>query len=87
MVMPAQSHLTLCYPWTVALQDPLSREFSTQEYWSRLPFSSPGDLYYPGIKLASLVSPALQVNSLPWTPPGKPLISSYITINKIVKKS
>ena len=36
-------------PWT--LQTPLALEFSRQEYWSGLPFSSPGDLSDPGIKL------------------------------------
>ena len=45
-------------------------EFSRQEYWSRLPFSFPGDLLDPGIKP---VSPALQADSLPSEPPGKPL--------------
>ena len=46
-------------PWTVALQAPLSMGFSRQEYWSGLPFPSPGDLPKPGIKLVSPVSPAL----------------------------
>ena len=46
-------------PWTVACQAPLSMQFSRQEYWRGLPFPSPGDLPDPGIKLASLVSPAL----------------------------
>ena len=36
-------------PWTVAYQAPLSIEFSRQEYWSGLPFPSPGDLPNPGI--------------------------------------
>ena len=36
-----QSCLTLCDPWTVALQAPLSMGFSRQEYWSGLPCSSP----------------------------------------------
>ena len=38
-------------PWTVACQAPLSMEFSRQEYWSRLPFPSPGDLSHPGLLL------------------------------------
>ena len=42
-------------PRTVACQAPLSIEFSRQEYWSRLPFPSPGDLLDLGIKLASPV--------------------------------
>ena len=46
-------------PWTVAHQASLSMRFSRQEYWSGLPFPSPGDLPAPGIELASLVSPAL----------------------------
>ena len=58
-------------PWTVALQAPLSVEFSTQECWSGLPFPSPGDLPDPGIKPGS---PALQAESLPSEPPGKWLI-------------
>ena len=41
---------TLVAPWTVAFQAPLSLGFSRQEYWSGLPFSSPGDLPNPGIK-------------------------------------
>ena len=40
-VLVAQSCLTLCNPWTVAHQAPLSMEFSRQEYWSGLPFPSP----------------------------------------------
>ena len=45
--------------WTVAHQVPLSMGFSRQEYWSGLPFPSPGDLPHPGIKPISLMSPAL----------------------------
>ena len=44
-------------PWTVARQAHLTMGFSRQEYW--LPLPTPGDLPYPGIKLISLVSPAL----------------------------
>ena len=55
--------------WTVALQAPPSTGFSRQEYWSELPFPSPGDLPDPGIKPRS---PALQVDSLLSEPPGKP---------------
>ena len=46
-------------PWTVALQGPLSMEFSRQQYWSGLPFPPPGDLPDEGTELTSLVSPAL----------------------------
>ena len=45
--------------WTVAHQAPMSVEFFRQEYWSGLLFPTPGDLLDPGIKPASLVSPAL----------------------------
>ena len=41
-------------PWTVVYQAPLSMEFSRQEYWSGLPFPSPGDLPNPGIEPRSL---------------------------------
>ena len=37
-------------PWTVAHQAPLSIEFTRQEYWSELPFATPGDLPNPGIE-------------------------------------
>ena len=56
-------------PWAVAHQAPLSMEFSRQEYWTGLPFPSPGDLPNPGIEPRS---PALQADSLPSEPPGKP---------------
>ena len=56
-------------PWTVAHQVPLSMEFSMQESWSRLPCPPPGDLLDPGIKP---MSPALEVDSLPTEPLGKP---------------
>ena len=44
---------------TVALQAPLSKGFSRQQYWSGLPWPLPGDLPDPGVKVASLMSPAL----------------------------
>ena len=65
-------------PWTVVLQAPLSMGLSRQEYWSGLSFPTPGDLSDPGIEPTSLVSPALQVNSLPlshWGSSKKPLIN------------
>ena len=46
-------------PWTVAHQAPLSMEFSRQEYWSGLPFTTPGNLPDPEIEPASSASPAL----------------------------
>ena len=47
----------LVTPWTVARQTPLSMEYSMEEYWSVLPFPSPGDLPDPGIELPSPVFP------------------------------
>ena len=54
--------LTLATPWTVACQASLSTGFSRQEYWSGLPFPSPGDHPDPGIERGP---PALQADSLP----------------------
>ena len=56
-------------PWTVALQAPLSMGFLRQEYWSGLPFPSPGDLPHPGIQPAS---PALAGGFFTTEPPEKP---------------
>ena len=56
------SHVQLfATPWIIACQSPLSVEFPRQEYWSGLPFPSPGDLPDPGIEPSS---PALQVDTL-----------------------
>ena len=55
--------------WTVARQAPLSMGFSKQEYWSGLPFPSPGDLPDLGIEPAS---PALAGGFFTAEPPGKP---------------
>ena len=54
-------------PWTVARQAPLSMRSLWQEYWTGLPFPSPGDLPDPGIEPRS---PALQADALPSEPPG-----------------
>ena len=56
-------------PWTIVYQASLSMGFSRQEYWSGLPFPSPGDLPDPGIEPRS---PALQAEALPSEPPRKP---------------
>ena len=64
-------------PWTVACQAPLCMEFSRQEYWSGLPYPSSRDLPDPG-------SPALQADSLPSKPLGKPngCLAGYENIRK-----
>ena len=68
-----RAHACVCVyfatPWTLAHQVHLSMEFSRQEYWSGLPFSSPRDLPDPRFIPES---PALQAASLPSEPPGKP---------------
>ena len=71
----AQSWLTLCDPMAVALWAPLSMGFSRQEYWNRLPFSSPEDLPSPGIEPTS---PALAGRLFTTELPGKPKCCIYI---------
>ena len=69
------SHVRLfSTPWTVAYQAPPSMGFSRQEYWSGVPFPSPGDLPNPGIEPRS---PALQADALPSEPPGKPNVHEF----------
>ena len=60
---------TLATPWTIACQAPLSMGFSRQEYWSGLPFPSPGDFPDPRIQPGSA---ALQADYLPTELWGKP---------------
>ena len=63
------SYLFFVTPWTAARQAPLSKGFPRQEYWSGLPFPSPGDLPDPGIDPAS---PALAGGFFTTQPPRKP---------------
>ena len=63
-------------PWTVSYQAPPSVGFSRQEYWSGMPFPSPGHLPSPGIEPRS---PALQAYALPFEPPEKPVVSIYFS--------
>ena len=65
-------------PWIIVHQAPLSMGFPRQEYWSGLPFPSPGDKPDPGMELSS---PALQANSLPSEPLGKPHFTTYMCAN------
>ena len=63
------------------MDKPLSMEFYRQEYWSELPFPSPGDLPNPGIEPES---PALQADSLPYEPPEyilRPKQSTYSSLD------
>ena len=72
------SHVRLfATPWTVAHQAPLSVGFPKEEYWSKLPFPSAGDLPDPGIEPGS---PALQADSLPSVLPKNPVINKEMLI-------
>ena len=63
-------------PWTIQ-----SIEFSRPEYWSGYPFPCPGDLPNPGIEPRS---PALQADSLPFEPQGKPLKTVRVVDKKML---
>ena len=65
-------------PWIVAHQAPLSMGFLRQEYWSGLPFPSPGDLPNPGIKLHLL---HWQVDSLPLGHLGSSTIKLHVNFH------
>ena len=85
-MLVAQSCPALCDPWAIANQAPLSIEFFRLEYWSGLPFPSPGDLPDPGTESGS---PALQSDSLLNEPPGKPtfVFNSVLNVkrNTVIK--
>ena len=75
--MKSRSRVQLfAIPWTVAYQAPPFVGFSRQEYWSGLPFPSPGVLPKPGIEPGS---PTLQADVLPSEPPGNPATNSLTT--------
>ena len=65
-------------PWTITYQAPLFMGFSRQEYWSGLPFPSPGDLPDPRIEPGF---PTLQIDTLLSEPPGKPELRGKSTRN------
>ena len=67
-------------PRTVAYHAPPSMGYSRQEYWSGLPFPSPGDLPDPGIEPRS---PALQADTLTSEPPGKPIETIIFALSKL----
>ena len=74
-------------PWTIAHRARPSMGFSRQEYWSGLPCPPPGDLPDPGIKQASLLSPALAdrffTSSTTWEAPSQiPLVSTKNDVQK-----
>ena len=63
--------------WTAAHQAPLSMGFSRQEYWSGLPFPTPGDLPDPGIKPMSFYVSRIADGFFTTDPPGKPIKLLY----------
>ena len=67
----AKSYLTLCDPLGLSPEVPLFMRFSRQEYWSEVPFPSPGDLPDSGIEAMSPVSPALAGQFFTTEPRGK----------------
>ena len=73
-------------PYGLAHQAPLAMEFSRPEYWTWLPFPTPGDLFDPGIKPPSLASPVLEgrffTTSTTWEAPSQHVvaISSEVSI-------
>ena len=68
-------------PWTIACQAPLFMGFSSQDYWSGLPFPPPGHLPKPGIKPTYPVSPALAVGFFIIEPPEKRYVYMYRVSN------
>ena len=85
MKVKSLSHVPLfATPWTVAHQALPPRGFSRQEYWSGLPFLSPGDLPDPGIEPRS---PALEADALTSEPPGKPKSFLILELGNIASQS
>ena len=78
----AQSCSTFVTPWTVAHQAPPPMGFPRKEYWSGLPFPSPGDLPDSGIEPRS---PTLQAVSLPSELPRKPQVGKVVWYSHLLK--
>ena len=74
----AKSSSTLCGLMNCSLLAPQSMEFSRQEYWSRLPFPTPGDLPNLGIEPASLASPTLAGGFFTTSTAGKPILIAVV---------
>ena len=74
-------------PWTIAYWAPLSMGLPKQEYWSGVPFPSPGDLPDPGSEPKSLASPASAGGFITTAPPGKMcLLSSSLKTRAVMAK-
>ena len=74
--------LLFATPWTIAYQAPLPMEFSRQEYWSGLPFPTPGDLPDQGLNLCLLCLLHWQADSLPLYYLGCPCVYIYGLVAK-----
>ena len=72
--LAAKSYLTLLQPHGLQSTRPLSMGFPRQDYWSGLPFASPGSFPDPGLKSKSPVSPALAVRFFTTREQGKPML-------------
>ena len=74
--------------WTAAHQVPLSMGFPRQEYWSGLPFPSPGDLPDPGIEPVSPASPAVAGRFFTTETHGKPTVKEvpihFLNVSKLL---
>ena len=84
--MHDQSCLTLCDLQAIAHQTPLSMGFPSEEYWTGLPFPTPGDLPNPGTEPTSPASPALAGVFFTTEPPGKPILQLWHQAIKSYKK-
>ena len=73
---------SFCYPWTAALQAPLSMEFSSQVYWSGMPFPPPWGLLDSGVKPMAPTSLALAGGFFTTEPPGKPIKNTGEILNR-----
>ena len=83
-IVCVQSIWLFATPWSIARQAPLSMEVSRQEYWSGLPFPSPGDLASPGTASTSLASPALADGFVTTVSPGKPVMFVKCLLKEIL---
>ena len=81
--LAAKSYPTLETQWSIARQAPLSMGFPRQEYWSGLPFHSPGN--FPNSE-TELGSPAAQADSLPTAPPGNRTVQGWDFMDALLSR-
>jgi len=87
ILLRSQSYPALFDPMDCTRQAPLSMGFSRQEYWSGLPFPSPGHLPDPGVKTASPVSPALASGFFTTALPKGRINTSVLKKNQIMRET